>query len=110
MKKITVISILILLTSWWMVGQANSENPVDDCNYEEVCIDWCEDLDMQTINFNNEPPVDDCNYEEVCIDWCEDLVDEDEDELCIPTNNIILDLGIGILKFIVYIDLNEITK
>ena len=108
MKKIAILSILVLLASWWVVGQSNSESPVDDCNYEEVCKDWCEDPDKPTITFNNEPPIDDCNYEEVCKDWCEDPGDEEEDEddeLCIPMNNIIFDLNIGILKIVGYIDL-----
>jgi len=111
MKKITILSILVLLASWWVVGPANSESSVDDCNYEEVCKDWCEDIDKPTITFSNEPPVDDCNYEEVCKDWCEDPgdeeedVNEDEDELCIPMDYIIFDLDIGILKIIGYIDL-----
>ncbi len=120
MKKITILSILVLLTSWWVVGQANSEFPADDCNYEEVCKDWCEDPDKNTINFNIEPPVDDCNYEEECEAWCEDLDDDDcdggecdddsdpenEGNLCIPTKGILFDLNIGLLKIIGYIDLN----
>ena len=79
MKKITILSIVVLLASCWVVGQANSEFPVDDCNYEEVCKDWCED------------PGDDDGGE--------------DDELCIPMNNIIFDLNIGILKIVGYIDL-----
>ena len=82
MKKITILSILVLLASWWVVGPANSESSVDDCNYEEVCKDWCED------------PGDE-----------EEDVNEDEDELCIPMDYIIFDLDIGILKIIGYIDL-----
>ncbi len=120
MKKITILSIVVLLTSWWVVVQANSEFPADDCNYEEVCKDWCEDPDKNTINFNIEPPVGDCNYEEECEAWCEDPDDEDCDDgacdddsdpenegnLCIPTKGILFDLNIGLLKIIGYINLN----
>jgi len=107
MKKITILSIVVLLASWWVVGQANSEFPVDDCNYEEVCKDWCDDPDKNRINSNIEPPVDNCNYEEECEAWCEDPEDpENEDNLCIPTKDILFDLNIGLLKIIGYIDLN----
>ena len=115
MKKITILSILVLVASWWVVGQASSEDPVDGCNYEEVCKDWCENYNRHTVACDEEPPVDDCNYEEVCKDWCEDPVDdeglneEEEDEaaeeLCISTDYIIFDLDIGLLKIIGYLDL-----
>jgi hypothetical protein len=121
MKKNIILSILVLLASWWVVGQANSEYPVDDCNYDEGCVAWCEDSDKNIIKSNIEPPVDNCNYEEECE--CEDPDDEDcddgecdddsdpenEGDLCIPTNYIIFDLDLGVLKFIAYIDLQLIN-
>jgi len=112
MKKIIIVSLLVLFASCWVIGHAHSESTVDDCNYEELCKEWCENHDEHTINLTTEPPVDDCNYEEVCKDKCEDPGDDEEeeeeddgDELCIPMNNVLFDLQLGIIKIVGYVDL-----
>ena len=107
MRKTVIVSMLVLLASCWIVGQTYGETPVDDCNYEEVCKEWCENPGRYMITCNSETPVDDCNYEEVCKDWCEDPEDpgEIEEEICIPTDLILFELNIGILKIIGSVDL-----